>query len=808
MFLNISMMRALFRGSVKFIFLVMICLQISSGGICQDKKNELLSLSANGWNITLNPGAESMDISHEKLGDIIQEIRLNCKKGNTIVPLKKWTASIADKSRIEIETLEPYSFWVFEPDTNSILISATSSDMVLKARAPASSERVVARLIDKNGIPVDWRGTDEVAVSWNGSETRHDSYLPVSNPDVMTFGMGQISSFNLHSLFDRGSDIAIDFPVKTMMQRNSNDPDQLGLDLPVNGNAIIKLIPDYYTGTLGVPFYSRIDNSVFKTAPMIWGSWTAYYNQAKESDILRNTDWLAANLKPYGFQYVQLDDGYDRGKPEGHYWIENWNKSLFPHGPEFLARYIKGKGLKPGLWLVPDSYAGFIKKHPEWYVYDKSGNVINDYATPALDYTNPDVQEWLRKLFGTLTKWGFEYFKFDGECSLPEYVPALDRKRLYDSSEDFVSSYRKRLKLIRDVIGPETFIEGCVAGTPLNGIGYFNSCFNGADMYNSWKGSYAVFSSVNANAFLNNMVIYVMPGEGIDVSPVISPGEAKLKMTPRAVEVALTREDPFTGFGTTLPEARTLVSFISLTGVAYPLTSIMPGLPEERARLLKMTMPTMPIIPVDLFSRGTDITWDKFKHTTPEKYIHNYPEIIDLKINSPAGLYDVAALINWRMDSVTRKISLPDKLGLKKGVKYLVFDFWNQKLLGVFNDSAEVTIAGHDTRVLHIRELLNIPQLAGISRHITGSYSVLDQKWDNISMELKGKSETINGENYSLFIYVPDGFDFKGCEAKTSGGKELIIIPDQTANCLKLSFRGQTEIVSWTASFKRDPAEI
>ena len=77
-----------------------------------------------------------------------------------------------------------------------------------------------------------------------------------------------------------------------------------------------------------------------------------------------------------------------------------------------------------------------------------------------------------------------------------------------------------------------------------------------------------------------------MPGEGIDVSPLMSAEEARQKMDPRTIEVALSREDPFTGFGTSLAEARTLVSFISLTGVAYPLTSIMSRLPEERVRLL------------------------------------------------------------------------------------------------------------------------------------------------------------------------------------------------------------------------------
>ncbi len=796
-------MGALFRRAAKFVIVIFVCGQYTSAILSQEKSNDLLNLSANGWSIIVNPQAELLDISHEKLGNIVEAVSLYTKQGSTLVQLKKWSASITDSNRLSIETLEPYSYWLIELNDNSIMISSTSYDMVMKGSAPSSSERVVARLMDKNGVPVIWKGTDEVVVSWNGSETRNDSYLPVFNPEVMTFGMGQISSFNLHSLFDRATDIAIDFPVNTVMQRNITDPDKLDLNLPVNGNALIKLIPEYYTKVLGLPFYSRIDNSVFKTAPMVWGSWTAYYYEAKESDIIRNTDWLSANLKPYGFQYVQLDDGYDRGKPEGHYWIENWNKTLFPHGPEWLARYIKTKGLKPGIWLVPNSYAGFVDKHPDWYVYDKSGNLIKDYRTPALDYTNPGVQVWLRKLFSTLTKWGFEYFKFDGEFSLPEYVPDLDRTRLYDRSEDFISSYRKRLKLIRDVTGPETFIEGCVAGTPLNGIGYFNSCFNGADMYNSWKGSYAVFSSINANAFLNNMVIYVMPGEGIDVSPLMSAEEARLKMVPRTVEVALTREDPFTGFGTTLPEARTLVSFISLTGVVYPLTSIMPDLPDERVKLLKMTMPTMPIIPVDLFSRGTDITWDKFKHTTPDKYIHNYPEIIDLKINAPSGYYDVAGFINWRNKDVIRKISLTDKLGLKKGVKYLIFDFWNQEILGVFSDTVELKIAGHDTRVLNIRELKERPQLAGISRHISGAYSVLDQSWDHKSMTLKGSSETLTGENYSLFIFVPDGINVIGAEASASDGQKLDLISELRGNSLKISLKGQAGIISWVVKFSQ-----
>ena len=199
--------------------------------------------------------------------------------------------------------------------------------------------------------------------------------------------------------------------------------------MPVPGNTIIRLIPDYYTKTLGLPSYTRFDDSVFPSAPLIWGSWTAYYYEASESDIVSNTDWLSANLKPYGFQYVQIDDGYDRGKEEGHYWIENWNKKLFPHGPEWIAGYIKSKGLGPDYGLSQILMQVLSNKHPDWYIYDKSGNVIKDYKTPALDYTNPAVQEWLKKLFTTLKGWGFEYYKFDGELYLPLYSPDVDTNK-------------------------------------------------------------------------------------------------------------------------------------------------------------------------------------------------------------------------------------------------------------------------------------------------------------------------------------------------------------------------------------------
>ena len=52
---------------------------------------------------------------------------------------------------------------------------------------------------------------------------------------------------------------------------------------------------------------------------------------------------------------------------------------------------------------------------------------------------------------------------------------------------------------------------------------------------------------------------------------------------------------------------------------------------------MQRTLPTMPIEPVDLFSRGTDSRWDTFKHVRAEDYVHHYPELLDLKVNAEIG---------------------------------------------------------------------------------------------------------------------------------------------------------------------------
>jgi hypothetical protein len=772
---------------------------LASGGAALGAPAEV-KIEASGWTITANQDQHTLAVRHEGLGVVIDGIRLHERAARGLKLIETWTARSERAGLLSVRSESPRVAWEFEARPNQLRISATSSRAVLTAESPAAGSRIVVRLIDREGVPVQWSGTGEVQEGYGGARTVNPSFLPHSNPDVMHFGLGAVSGEQFHALFDRPTDTAIEFGEGARLRPTGAAARHWQLQLDVTGNAIVRLTPEYLTNELGLPYYVPFDDSVFASAPMVWSSWTSYYEAVREQDVVQNTDWLAANLKPYGFQYVQLDDGYDRDKDGQHSWIENWNQAKFPHGAQWLTNYIHSKGLRAGIWLVPNAYAAGVQAHPDWYVHDRQGNILKDYNTPALDSTHPGALAKFQQILKTLDDWGFDYYKFDGEHAFPKYVPGADRSRLHKPGADLLAEYRERLRLMRETIGPKRFVEGCPAGTPLNGIGYFDSYFAGHDQYNNWQGMYPLFSSINANAFLNHLAVYLMPGEGLELNPRMSVDEAASRRPKVVIDIARSREDPMIGFGTTIEEARSVVTYVALTGVVYPLASVMSELPEERVELLRKTMPTLPILPMDLFSRGTDLEWDTFRHTSSDNYIHNYPEILDLKVQSEVGRYDVVALTNWRSAKTERTLDLAAKLGLDPGQRYVVFDFWQQKLLGIVRGSIEVAIEPHDTRVLLIHPLLNRPQLVGLSRHISGSYSIEHLSWKSAERMLEGTSETVAGAPYALFLHVPEGTKLASVNANI-GGTRVAVRTTIAGELLSVTFDGQSAPVHWSMVF-------
>ena len=770
---------------------------------------QTVSFSSSDWNISVDDAGRIEAITHDKLGPILEDVRLYLKGDGQLQEARDLKVVKKGPRRLVVASAEPAGIWTFEAGENRLAIRSSVAGSMLTAIAPATSKRIPARVIDPQGKPVTWSLTNELEHSgWTAKMQRHRSFLPRRNPHVMYLSLGQVSSLNFHCLFDRETNTVIQLPEAARMVRDASQVDQMKVTIPVRPTAEITLTPEYYTKVLGLPRYQPIDDTYFDRAPTNWCSWSGYYHNVTEKNITDMADWIAENLRDYGLQYMTLDDGYDRtSTSREHHWISHWDKTKFPKGPKYLTNYLKSKGLKPGIWLVPSSYAGAVEQHPDWYLKTSSGDWVINYDTPALDYTHPEVHEFLRELFTTFNDWGFEYYKFDGEGALTEYFGIVDKTKLYNPQADGIEAYRKRSRVIRDTVGPTRFIEGCPAGMPLDCIDMYNSHFTGCDVYNSWMGMQALFSSISANTFLTHIVGYIMP-DGVDVSPQLSWEESLGlcfggQISPRVMGQVFWREEEPAGFGTTMDQAKTIVTFVALSGATYCCTNVFTELPEERVQLLKMTMPAMPIVPIDLFSRGADV-WNGHGRVAPDGYDeHNYPEIMDLKVNSAAGIYDVVAAFNWSKDkSTSRNISFRYELGLEDDTPYLVFDFWNQRLQGVYEAGFTTQLAPHQTGVYLIRPLFQRPQLMGTSRHITGSQSILDLQWQAGPSKLVGRSAAVAGDQYVLWIHLPAGFYVSGVTARDAHGKMVMATHSVLEkSTLSISFEGQETPVDWSVSF-------
>src|SRR5215813_2366558 len=111
-------------------------------------------------------------------------------------------------------------------------------------------------------------------------------------------------------------------------------------------------LTNYYRDKLGVKYFKAIDKTNFPLPPSGWCTWYYYYQQINENEVKHNTRWIADNLKDYGAQYVQIDDGW---QGTGRVYTRDWTNvsDRFPGGMDKLAAYIRSLGLTPGIWIAP-----------------------------------------------------------------------------------------------------------------------------------------------------------------------------------------------------------------------------------------------------------------------------------------------------------------------------------------------------------------------------------------------------------------------------------------------------------------------
>jgi hypothetical protein len=242
---------------------------------------------------------------------------------------------------------------------------------------------------------------------------------------------------------------------------------------------------------------------VSKPAPWGWWSWTAYYYGLTGGAALTNAEWLAQNLKGYGYDLFHIDEGYAYADSE----FTTPNAALYPNGIRSLGYKATSVGLRFGMWVgaFRVSKRSYVyEKHPEWLVHNAKGQPIQigfvqDGRDPlyVLDTTHPGAQDYLRQTYRTLSReWNARYFKMDfmDDTAIEGYH--------YRPNTSAIEALQIGLKVIRDAVGPDVLLDkdGCPM---LAAVGYTDLGRTSTDTGHSYKGTKEDAVGIAARYYMN-----------------------------------------------------------------------------------------------------------------------------------------------------------------------------------------------------------------------------------------------------------------------------------------------------------------
>ena len=589
--------------------------------------------------------------------------------------------------------------------------------------------------VDARGITLVSRETDHYTFTacghlYYGGEDAYAISCADTPTDVIRCAIGPVALRRDNAIYDRQTDSALAIEgCRGLELKYDFKESGYGFTLRTKTEGVAEHIrfsvkKDLLADKYAIEYFPMKRRRGFDTPPAGFMTWYSLKFDTCESRVLENARFMSERLAPYGASTVWIDwewchRRYERERFDG---VDNFHpdKEKYPHGLGFIADEIKRLGLVPAVWIGFTNDAcmtDYEREHPEislshhdtWsgrYYYDMSHpNYINGYLTDALQ----QVKDW-----------GFEAVKYD---TLPNAITAheLYHGNMLHPERTTYSVYRDMLKRTREILGEDCYILSCGSAEEviLWGIGYFDAARIGPDLF-TWEKYVETLGRIRTYYALHNNALLCDP------------------------DCVVLREEY-----STYEQAKSRIIPVSLLGLPLNFGDDLTALPEDRIELLRRALPTHDVHPTDFNTPVCD----------------GKTQLIELNIAREYECYTVIALVNLTNEVRARDVSFADTLRLPRG-EYLVYDCFDESLLGIFDDLMQLSVKPYDTRLLAIRRLTGAPQLLGTSRHFTqGAAEICGVSWDEDALTLTVTADLIRGEEYRIAVYVPEGYIAEGCTA-------------------------------------------
>jgi len=466
----------------------------------------------------------------------------------------------------------------------------------------------------------------------------------------------------------------------------------------------------------------KLNNARTKSIINGWCSWFYTLTKVSEEEVVASADFAAKHLRPYGLEYIQVDEGYQK-------WHGEWEgNERFPHGMKWLADKIKTYGFRAGIWISPyviSEPTELFREHPDWLVKSSDGTLqrVGNWQDPppdenpkryCLDITHPEAAQWLYNLIDTIAnKWGFEMIKIDFVA-----WSTLSANRFYDPTFSAAQVYRKGMETMRKAAGDKCHILECGPGAIT--VGLIDS------MRIEWDINYG----------------YADTAWGTYFTHPAGSASAEGKRYYFHKRTWINDADHLCMDLLNNQQSEAAATLIALSGGNMMSGDRLAQLDPYKLEILKKVLPSTgnAAVPIDLFD-------------------NDMQSVFAVRVKKSFGEWVVIGFFNGSLtDTVEKKFSL-DRLGLAHDNAYLAFDFWKQQYVGEISRDIKVAVQPGTVALLTLHEKSGNPQFISTDRHVLqGAMEIENASWDGTIKKFSGISTGPLLTSHNVFVYLPKDY--------------------------------------------------